>query len=73
MDKRERARAALVYFLLVTFFAQSTSSCIAAANIYHTEVFIAMDVGCLQRASAVAIFAAIHFLFTESISILDPN
>lgn len=41
MDKSEWARAACL-FSTRYFFSQSTSSCTAAANVYHTGVFIAM-------------------------------
>jgi len=72
MDKRERVSKGRLFIFYSLLFSQSTSSCIAAANIYHTEVLLRWML-CLQRARAVLIFAAIHFLFAESISILDPN
>lgn len=72
MDKSEWARAACL-FSTRYFFSQSTSSCTAAANVYHTGVFIAMDGMPSKSQRRAAIFAAIHFLFAKSISILDPR
>jgi len=61
-------RPSLLFIFYSLLFFQSTSSCSTAANIYHIGFYFCTIKG---RHQWPAIFAAIHFLFAKSISILD--